>query len=296
VVTVRRALQLNYNHLHYFHVAAVEGSVGMAAQLLGVTQPTISEQLRTLERTLGVVLFERQPSGLKLTDAGRLAFRHTSIMFGAGERMTEELEQGKVEAIDVLRIGVSNSIAREAMPDLLTPLLGIDKCVPSIRVADYVELARDLRNGKLEILLADFEPSKTERRSVECTLVERTQLVAIAHPNVKPNKTWSDVGLLQYRLGTKLRTEVETFLSTRALTPRIAAEADDAWMLLNAVVRTPSAAIVPRQIAYEAITAKRVMELDAFPAEHIGVYALFATGAEIPTQAVERLVAQTKDL
>lgn len=267
----------------------------MAAQLLGVTQPTISEQLRTLERTLGVVLFERHPTGLKLTEAGRLAFKHTSIMFGAGERMTEELEHTKIEAVDVLRIGVSNSIAREAMPDLLTPLLAIDKCVPSLRVADYVELARDLRNGKLDILLADFEPSKSERRGVECTLVEKTQLVAIAHPHLKPNKSWSDVGLLQYRLGTKLRTEVETYLSVRELTPRIAAEADDAWMLLNAVGKAPCAAIVPRRLAHEAISAERIIELDAFPANNIGVYALFAQGAEVPCQAVERLVAQNKN-
>lgn len=268
----------------------------MAAQLLGVTQPTISEQLRTLERTLGVVLFERQPSGLKLTDAGRLAFKHTSIMFGAGERLTTELEQGKVDTVDVLRIGVSNSIAREAMPDLLTPLLGIDKCVPSIRVADYVELARDLRNGKLDILLADFEPSKSERRGIECTLVERTLLSAIAHPDVQPSETWTDVPLLQYRLGTKLRYEVELYLKAHSYTPRLAAEADDAWMLLNSVRRAPCAAIVPRQIAQEAIAGRRVIELDSFYAQQMGVHAMFTQGAEATEQAVNRLVAQNKNL
>jgi DNA-binding transcriptional LysR family regulator len=267
----------------------------MAAQLLGVTQPTISEQLRTLERTLGVVLFERHPTGLKLTEAGRLAFKHTSIMFGAGERMTAELEHTKSEAVDVLRIGVSNSIAREAMPDLLTPLLAMDNCVPSLRVADYVELARDLRNGKLDILLADFEPSKSERRGVECTLVEKTQLAAIAHPEVKPNKSWSDVGLLQYRLGTKLRTEVETYLSVRELSPRIAAEADDAWMLLSTVGKMPCAAVVPHRIANEAIAAKKIIQLDAFPANHIGVYAMYTQGAEVPCHAVERLVEMSKN-
>jgi DNA-binding transcriptional LysR family regulator len=42
-----------------------------------VTQPTVSEQLRSLERTLGLTLFERTPSGLKLTESGRLAFEQT---------------------------------------------------------------------------------------------------------------------------------------------------------------------------------------------------------------------------
>lgn len=51
---------LNYNHLYYFHVAALEGSVAAAAVRLGVTQPTVSEQVRALERALEVSLFERQ--------------------------------------------------------------------------------------------------------------------------------------------------------------------------------------------------------------------------------------------
>jgi len=67
-------MALNYNHLYYFHVAALEGSVAAAAQRLGVTAATVSEQLRTLERALAHDLFERTQSGLKLTDAGRLAF------------------------------------------------------------------------------------------------------------------------------------------------------------------------------------------------------------------------------
>ena len=82
---------LNYNHLYYFHVAATEGSVAGAAEKLGVTQPTVSEQLRALERSLGVTLFDRSPTGLKLTGSGRLAFEHTSVMFRASERLIESL-------------------------------------------------------------------------------------------------------------------------------------------------------------------------------------------------------------
>jgi hypothetical protein len=64
---------LNYNHLYYFYVVASERSVKAAADRLGVTQPTISEQIRLLERALGVPLFDRTPSGLQLTRSGREA-------------------------------------------------------------------------------------------------------------------------------------------------------------------------------------------------------------------------------
>jgi LysR family transcriptional regulator, transcriptional activator of nhaA len=49
---------LNYNHLYYFHVTASEGSVARAAARLGIGVPTVSEQIRQLERELGIPLFE----------------------------------------------------------------------------------------------------------------------------------------------------------------------------------------------------------------------------------------------
>ncbi|MEI7566896.1 MAG: LysR family transcriptional regulator [Opitutaceae bacterium] len=48
--------QLNFNHLYYFWVVAREGSVTRATKVLHLAQPTISSQLRTLERTLGAAL------------------------------------------------------------------------------------------------------------------------------------------------------------------------------------------------------------------------------------------------
>src|SRR5512143_3300815 len=138
---------LNYNHLYYFHVAAQEGSVGAAAAKLGVTQPTVSEQLRALERSLGVTLFDRSPTGLKLTEAGRLAFEHTSVMFRAGERLVESLGQDSRDMPRSLRVGLSSAVARATSSDFLMPLLALPDCVPVIRSGDSVELLRALRGS-----------------------------------------------------------------------------------------------------------------------------------------------------
>src|SRR5437868_8800784 len=98
---------MNFNHLYYFHVTAAEGSVKSAAERLGVTQPTVSEQIRMLERALGVQLFERGSTGLRLTQAGRDAYEHTTTMFLAGERLVEALGKS-VEPVGItLRVGMS---------------------------------------------------------------------------------------------------------------------------------------------------------------------------------------------
>ena len=77
---------LNYNHLYYFHRVASAGSIARAAESLGVTQPTVSEQIKQLERALGVALFQRAAGGLRLTDTGQRTYAHTTAMFRAGER------------------------------------------------------------------------------------------------------------------------------------------------------------------------------------------------------------------
>ncbi|MDR3371314.1 LysR substrate-binding domain-containing protein [Rhodoferax sp.] len=58
--------------LKCFEAAARLSSVTLAAQELHVTHSAVSQQIRLLEETLNVTLFQREPRGLKLTEAGRL--------------------------------------------------------------------------------------------------------------------------------------------------------------------------------------------------------------------------------
>ncbi|NQD87798.1 LysR family transcriptional regulator [Paenarthrobacter sp. CM16] len=57
--------------VNYFLAATAGGSLTQAADELGVAQPTVSEQIRKLEQSLGVVLFARAKQGLTLTEAGQ---------------------------------------------------------------------------------------------------------------------------------------------------------------------------------------------------------------------------------
>src|SRR5437016_664782 len=59
---------LNYHHLLYFWTVAREGTVARASKHLGLAQPTISGQLKTLEDTLGEKLFARSGRHLVLAD------------------------------------------------------------------------------------------------------------------------------------------------------------------------------------------------------------------------------------
>ena len=65
---------LNYHHLYYFWCVVREGTIARAGVRLHLTQPTISGQLRSLERAVGAKLFVRAGRNLALTDTGRTVF------------------------------------------------------------------------------------------------------------------------------------------------------------------------------------------------------------------------------
>ncbi len=283
---------LNYNHLHYFHVAAHEGSVARAAERLGVTQPTVSEQIRTLERWLGVTLFERLPTGLRLTESGKMAFEHTSVMFRAGERLAEALGHAKRELPTSLRVGISGAIGRTATADLLMPLLALENCLPTIRTGETIELLRDVRSSELDLALCESEPAAAAKRGLETTQVAATTLVAVAATGTHPSADWSNLRLVSYRATSGFRWEVESFMDERGLRPVLSAEADDALFMLEAAARPGNVAFVPLSIARDAITAKRIVSLAELAPSQVGVWAIVQDGsaADLARRAVRALI------
>ena len=126
---------LNYNHLYYFHLAASEGSMTAAADHLGVTLSTVSQQIRLLERTLGVPLFERSSTGMRLTAAGQQTHDHTSIIFQAGERFADALGRPTAKRPLVLHVGITATVARTVATDFLMPMFELKECFPSIQTS-----------------------------------------------------------------------------------------------------------------------------------------------------------------
>lgn len=288
---------LNFNHLYYFHVVATEGSIKAAAERLGVTQPTVSEQLRMLERSLGVELFERMPSGMKLTSAGREASEHATAMFLAGERLVQALGKAGQPPDVVLRVGASASMARTIAADFLMPVLTVEGCRPSVRTGEFHDMLRDLRTRELDLVIGETEPAELARAGLAVQLISRPTLVAVVLPEIQPREDWKNLSLLEYRSTSVYRWEVEAFLESHGLRPTIVAEVDDAFLMLEAVLRGGFVAFVPKGIARAAISQRKVQVLATITPASAGVYAVYAEGdsLECARTAVERLISSAQE-
>ena len=121
---------LNYHHLFYFWTVAREGSIARACEPLHLAQPTISAQLRTLERSLGVKLFERRGRGLALTEAGRLVYRYADEIFGVGRELQDTLKGRPAGRPLRLAVGVADAMPKLVAYHLLEPALRTGRAGP----------------------------------------------------------------------------------------------------------------------------------------------------------------------
>lgn len=116
--------QLNYQCLFSFWMVAREGSVTRACQRLFLAQPTVSGQLRALEKSLGHKLFTRAGRGLVLTETGRFVYRYADEIFNLGHELLQGVGGHRqmlptrmvVGIADVLPKSVSDIMAKVDCP------------------------------------------------------------------------------------------------------------------------------------------------------------------------------------
>lgn len=83
---------MELRHLRYFVMAAEEENISRAASRLNVSQPAVSRQIRDLEEELGLPLFHRESTGLRLTGAGSAALAHAREILRQSSTMIEAME------------------------------------------------------------------------------------------------------------------------------------------------------------------------------------------------------------
>ena len=111
--------RMELSHLETFLQVAELGSLSRAAESLGLTQPTLSARIQTLERDLGQRLFERRGRGVRLTEAGRALVPHAERTIFALREGREAVALSNNPTRGRLRIGSARVIGAYVLPGIL---------------------------------------------------------------------------------------------------------------------------------------------------------------------------------
>lgn len=107
---------MTLKQLEYFLAIAETESITQAAELLHVSQPPLSLQLKALEDEFGVPLFERTRKGLTITQSGRLLEQRAQEIFELINQTINEVRSKTVSPRVEIRVGAVNSVSNRLIP------------------------------------------------------------------------------------------------------------------------------------------------------------------------------------
>ena len=118
-----------FTQLRSFQAVAIEGSFTRAAERLSLSQPTITQQVRHLERMFGVELFHRQGRQIELSEVGRTQLTATERLFTMSDETIELLEAASGLGTGHLRVSAVGPF------DVIPVIASVVEANPGIRIS-----------------------------------------------------------------------------------------------------------------------------------------------------------------
>ena len=139
---------MDLRQLRYFLTVAEERRFSSAARRLHVAAPSLSQQIRALERDLGVTLFDRTSRGAELTPAGRVLAERARVILAEVDRAREDVRSARPTGREQVTLRVCTMAERVLDGPLRTVGLaipGVEVFVTSSPGDDAVEAVRQAR-------------------------------------------------------------------------------------------------------------------------------------------------------
>ena len=156
-------MSINHAHLRAFNAVATHGSYTRAAEVLHVSQPTLSAHVKELEERYSVKLFERRGRGVVLTDFGRSVLDITERLFRIETEVEELLISARELITGQLRVGADS-------PYHIIPIMAaFQGRYPGIQLSisfgNSEQLLKSLRSSKCDIAVLPNVPGDDRRLS-----------------------------------------------------------------------------------------------------------------------------------
>ncbi|WP_086765965.1 LysR family transcriptional regulator, partial [Streptomyces bobili] len=258
---------MQFQQLQYFVAVAETRHFTRAAELVHVAQPSLSQQIKALERELGADLFQRARGNITLTDAGE-------ALLPLARRILADTETARYEVQELaqlrggrVRLGATPSLCTGLLPDVLR---AFHDRYPGIRLlieeGGSHDLVRELARGALDLALVVL-PLPTPSPALTTVELLREDLVVVSSPeSPKPGHGRRTVRiadlegerLVMFRHGYDLRELTVAACRSAGFEPDFAVEGGEMDAVLGFVRAGLGMAVVPRMVAARSGRGLRV--------------------------------------
>jgi DNA-binding transcriptional LysR family regulator len=285
-------LGVEIRHLAALRAIADERSFGRAARRLGYTQSAVSQQIATLERTVGEQLIERPggPRPVSLTEAGELLLGHADAIVARLQAAQADLHALRAGEVGMLRVGTFQSVGARVLPEVMRRFTAqwpqID--VSLVELEDD-ELVAAIERGEIDVgfVLLPVE---------EGAPLETVEVLRDPHVLLKPKgsplrgslRAIAAEPLVGFR-GGPVTAGVEAAFRAEGVEPRWAFRSNDNPTVQGLVAAGIGNAVMPRLTIDERDPRVEIVDLPSVPprliaiARHRDRYASPATRAFIET-------------
>jgi len=185
-------LPFTLQQLRIFKAIASEKSFTQAAEILFISQPSLSKQIKTLENRLGILLLNRTGNKISLTEAGNVFLQYSERILALCEESCRALNDLKDGERGNLKVGASQTIGAYLMPRVLTlfaqsyPQITLNIDIDSTRI-----IAKKVADQIIDIAIVGGEIPHGLRKNLEIENFVEDELILIipkSHPFAKKKK------------------------------------------------------------------------------------------------------------
>lgn len=274
--------RVQFQQLRYFVAVAETRHFTRAAERVLVAQPSLSQQIRSLERELGAELFHRTRGGIALTDAGEsllpLARRILADTESArlAVQETVQLRRGRV------RLGATPSLCVSLLPDVLRAYRARHPGVElQVREDGSRDLVRTLADGELDLALIITPRSGGDPALAVTELLHEDLVLVSAGGRAGRRKAriedLRDRPLVMFREGYDLRETTIAACRAAGFEPSFAVEGGEMDAVLGFVRAGLGPAVLPGMVA-----ARSGLTVTPFADPALGRTIAVAHGRELP--------------
>ncbi|MBM7440155.1 LysR family transcriptional regulator [Streptomyces sp. HB132] len=251
---------MHFQQLAYFVAVAEARHFTRAAELVHVSQPSLSQQIKALENELGAELFSRARGNIALTDAGEALLPLARRILADADTARHEVQELVQLRRGRIRLGATPSVCTGLLPDVLRAFHGAHPGIQLlIEEGGSHDLVRQLARGGLDLALLVLPLPAASPALTTVELLHEDLVVVSSASRPAPGQEGSvrvaDLAhqpLVMFRHGYDLRELTVAACRAEGFEPSFTVEGGEMDAVLGFVRAGLGIAVVPRMVAVRA--------------------------------------------